>query len=300
MIDKQYIYDNVLPYIKQNGRKIEYYLILNLFKNKEEEILDELSKFQNPDGGFGYGLESDILTPSSNVACTDVAISYLDEIKDEKLKLNMIKDIIEYYEKSYNNEIQGWYLVNSDVDDYPHAIWWDYDKRDTFGYGNPNPEIVGFLYQYKEYLNHLDINFLVSKIINYINNDFVPNGTDHCLYSVLEFYRRVDISIKRQIENKILQKIHRLISINKEEWESYVCEPYKIFKTKNSLGIKLYKTLLLENIDYHINILKENDYIPINWSWYQYDSIFEEQGKKYGISKITYYFLKQLVDLDLL
>ena len=45
------------------------------------EVLGELSKFQNDDGGFGHAMELDIRMPNSSPLCSSVAFQVLRELE---------------------------------------------------------------------------------------------------------------------------------------------------------------------------------------------------------------------------
>ena len=46
-----------------------------------DEVLGELSKFQNDDGSFGHAMEPDILMPNSSLLCSSVAFRVLRELE---------------------------------------------------------------------------------------------------------------------------------------------------------------------------------------------------------------------------
>src|SRR3989344_3461098 len=71
-------------YIKKNCRPLEKARFGYLFEgnNIPGAIVEELKKFQNPDGGFGHSLESDFLLPDSSPMATTIAFQFLEEISD--------------------------------------------------------------------------------------------------------------------------------------------------------------------------------------------------------------------------
>lgn len=84
-------------YIKKNCRPLEKARFDYLFANgKSETIIKELRIFQNSDGGFGRGLESDFLLPDSSPMATTIAFQFLDEITDPGEEV--IKKAIKYLE----------------------------------------------------------------------------------------------------------------------------------------------------------------------------------------------------------
>ncbi|MEQ6377746.1 hypothetical protein RZN22_17495 [Bacillaceae bacterium S4-13-58] len=59
--------ESSIHWIIQNGRELEQALVKYSFMNgQENEVINALAKFQNEDGGFGHGLESDIQMPASS------------------------------------------------------------------------------------------------------------------------------------------------------------------------------------------------------------------------------------------
>ena len=116
--------------MKEKSRHIDELLILSLFKNQDEEIINELKKYQNADGGFGHCLEPDVRMPDSSVLATTRAVIVLHEVKEKRVKIKMIEDIVHYFESQYDNDRKGFYMVSKEVNNYPRAVWWNYEDID--------------------------------------------------------------------------------------------------------------------------------------------------------------------------
>lgn len=91
-----------------------------------DDVLRALSAYQNEDGGFGNGLELDILCPDSSGICMEMALGYL-------LELGVTEGPI------FDAAI-GWILASATADGdvahpadkvmaFPHGPWWESDKR---------------------------------------------------------------------------------------------------------------------------------------------------------------------------
>jgi hypothetical protein len=292
MINKEFIYDKVLPYIKNECRYLDYLLIQNLFENKEKDIVEELKKYQNEDKGFGNALEPDVRMPHSSVVATDIAISILSELKDKTLKEDMIKDIVEYYENVYNPEKDRFLMVSKEVDDYPRAIWWNYkDLEKNFPFGNPDPEVIGFLYENRKYVKKLDLNHLINKVVNFIKSDAFMDSGMHALMSVLSFHGKVDKDVQNLIHDRIHLLVDKEINAGLGKWGEYSLEPYKIYVidrhfTENHL------TSLNENLDYNLQKVKELSIMP-NWNWHQFEEEFEK-AKFDWVGYLYYQVIKAL------
>lgn len=274
MIDNKFIRSDILPKIKSKGRMLDYFLVKGLLQNTDKDIIIELLKFQNDDYGFGHGLEPDLRMPNSSVACTNHAVHILDQVKDKTLTEEIRKQIVEYYESVYLEDLERWRMTSELVNNFPRAIWWNYETVDGFTYGNPNPEIIGFLYQNKKYLSKIDINKQINNVLKYIDNDFEKEASMHSIMSMLYFYKKVDKDVQNLIKSKLQKVVVNELNKSYGKWNDYGLEPYKIvIIDKNFLNTRLAE--LDENL---LNIkekIKTGLIVP-NWTWYQFDEVFAE------------------------
>ena len=275
MISKEYIYDKVLPLIKDKGRMLDYYLIQSLFENKDKEIINELMKYQNKDCGFGHGLEPDVQMPNSSILATEQAVKALRFVKDNKIKEQMIQDIVSYFEKSYDSEKGRFLMVTKEVSNYPHAVWWNFiDLEKNFPFGNPDPGVIGFLYENREHLKTLNYSKLINQVVDYVLSDkFLESGM-HTLISVMSFYKSVDEDVRNLIHDRIHLLVKKEIDKGLEKWDEYSLEPYKIY----IIGPHFLNTHLEDlgkNLTQIISKIK-NLSVEVNWEWYQYNAEFEK------------------------
>lgn len=115
-------FDKARFFILQQGDLFTRQRFLYHFEGCEKQrVLDILSCFQNEDGGFGNGLEMDILCPDSSGICTELAIGYL-------LELDAINSSIFDYTLSWilKNRTRTGDLPHpvEAVIQYPHGDWW--------------------------------------------------------------------------------------------------------------------------------------------------------------------------------
>jgi hypothetical protein len=289
MLNKDRI-NKLLDEIKEKGRLIDYYALENLFEYKQTDLLEELKKYQNPDGGFGHGLEPDTMLPSSSVVCTDEAIHYLNELEDTKSKERIISDIVSYYESTYNQKKEAWELVPKDVDNYPHAVWWDYSGVDEFTYGNPNPQIIGFLYSNRDLLKSIDIEYQVNKVVNYIKTDFLKESKKHNLLSCLIFYTYMPQNIQEEIYDILQEAVDNELYL--DNWENYSLQPYEILLI-DPLFLEKHQDLLKKNIEYCFDKLSHGLIQP-NWQWYQYEEDFNNI-KNHWAGRLTFHVIKAIL-----
>jgi hypothetical protein len=117
-------------FIFKNGRLLERKLWEYFFENgSKQAVLKSLLAYQNPDGGFGNGIEPDLLCPDSTAIGAEYAMHVLD--------------LLDCYEPAVVDRLVDWIAVNVDetgaiahpprnLSHYPHQPWWE----------RPDPERV--------------------------------------------------------------------------------------------------------------------------------------------------------------
>lgn len=290
MISNDQINTNIIS--KSNKlRPLDVQLLKSFLTPNNQEIINELYTFQNEDHGFGNGLEPDIQLPQSNIASTCVAINILEDIKDNTVKEKINRDIVTYLENEYDLEKESFHMVPKEVMNYPHAVWWNIDTLDSFTWGNPNPEIIGFLYQNREYLKKLDINHLINKTIMYVKETLKSEVSMHNILSVLRFYNRCDNDVKNLLKDDLNKIVLDVVERDTNKWSDYVLEPYQVAIIDKSF-LSTIQDVLDENLDIiYQQILRD---LPMpKWQWYQYEDVFDLiKGDWIGL--LTYNQIKAL------
>ena len=69
-------------FVESEGRALDAALLrYDLGTGAAEAVLTALSAYQNPDGGFGHGLEPDMASPASSALATSVGLRLLRRIE---------------------------------------------------------------------------------------------------------------------------------------------------------------------------------------------------------------------------
>ncbi len=137
-------------FILQNARPLELAIYKYFFENASSQaVVDELSKFQNPDGGFGNALEPDFFNPNSSPIATNDAIITLFRVNALNRDSDIVKGIARYLESldSFDEDKKRWLFAIDSNKDYPHAIWWE-KKGDGISGFNPSISLAAFLICY--------------------------------------------------------------------------------------------------------------------------------------------------------
>lgn len=275
MINKEFVDTKIIPIIEEKGKPIDVLLIQNIFENNEKDLIAELRTYQNEDNGLGHALEPDIRMPYSSVAATNHGLVILEQIKNKKLKEEFCSELVTYYESVYNVELERFLMVDEKVEEFPHAVWWTYkDIEKNFVFGNPDPEVIGFLYQYRKYVKKLDVNGLINKVIDFVNSKEFEKAEMHILLSISRFYKRVDGDIKNLIKDRLIRQISIQIQKEIDNWDGYSFEPYKVYVIAYDLlgGSQIE---LNNNLQHILNKVENLD-VEVTWKWYLYEDEFEK------------------------
>ncbi len=139
-----------IQYILENARPLELTIYKYFFENKSNQaVADELSKFQNADGGFGNALEPDFFNPNSSPIATNDAIITLSRVNAIDRDSNIVKGIVRYLEShdSFDEDKKRWLFAIDSNKDYPHAIWGE-KKGDGISKFNPSISLAAFMVCY--------------------------------------------------------------------------------------------------------------------------------------------------------
>lgn len=115
-----------------------------------QAVIEALAPFQNPDGGFGHGLEPDLSTPASSAIATSVGLRHLRRA-GAGADHPMVAGAARWLADAIQDGV--WPIIDAHVDDAPHAPWWAYDdgladRWQGFRF-NPTAEILAHLYHFR-------------------------------------------------------------------------------------------------------------------------------------------------------
>ena len=269
-LDKKYL-AMIEEYLKENCRLLEKKLFEYRFRDAEEkEVVNALKLYQNQDGGFGQGLESDIRMPDSSPLTTSIGVRILKDFDSSKKSEMMMRKAIRYFEKTYDQDRQGWYALSEVVNEYPHTPWWHYDQDKEMTvidehWGNPSAEIIAYLYKYSSYVNKLDVEDLVDNAIDYLNEkqNFESENEVFCY---IKLYRELPKNKKEEIKEKLSEAISQVVEYDEDKWREYVPLPLHFVTDPTKECFDIDKEKLKKNLNLYIDLIKENTVINPPWS----------------------------------
>lgn len=245
-------YERAKGWIESNARPLEKARMHYYFDGgSESEILKELLKFQNTDGGFGHALEPDLRTPDSSILATSLAFQIQNVASANKYLLN-----------NYDKKNKTWRIIPLSAEDSPHAPWWDQaDQKEKFlGFHlNPTAEILGYLPEFNSNLGEKILGVL--KKLNEIEmHDFL------CSKRLVE-----SKNIPEEFRQNLIIELGRLLDTclvtDPSKWNGYGLRPLQIVDSPNSFYYKRLQNLVEVNLDYEIDAQDRSGAWLPTWSW---------------------------------
>lgn len=289
--------NGLIEQLKRDARPLEKAQIDYLFFGaSKQKVIDELSLFQNEDGGFGHGLEPDCWNPDSSPIQSWTAMNVIKMI-ELKSNHSIVINLLKYLETSFDIKTQSWPRLIKTNDLYPHAPWWSYkEEKPDF---NPSASIAGFVlryakkgtkvYQYAEQV--------VLRALTYIDGQHQDTEV-HELRCIMDMANDLILAnrgelLTSNLKNKLLTLVDLSIEKDEKNWfTSYVAKPSSLIKNHPSLGSNLYQPLMIKEFNLAMQSRNASGVWPITWNWGSYPDAAKEASKMWiGIIGCEYLYL---------
>ena len=285
-------------FIMEQGRAVDQRRFEFHFENgSADAVLAALSPYQNDDGGFGHSLEPDIRTPASSAIVTTGGFQILREIRAPVNHI-LVRKGIQYFIDTYDEHQQVWSIVPPEVEDAPHAPWWNYEKSaECFGWFlvNPRAEIVGYLHEFSGGVPTKLLKTVTASVLKHL--DVLPDEME--MHDTLCFVRLAETEAlpnRDKIWAKLAQVAAHGVARNAEQLTNYVLKPLWFVPSPESPLAAGLKDEVKMNLDFEIGQQGEDGSWSPNFSWGdQYPKAWQTAKKEWQ-SKITVDTLKTLKD----
>ena len=267
-------FDNAAGFISENARPVDRAQFnFHFGDGSKDQVIDELAKYQNADGGFGHAIEPDIRMPSSSPFLGTLAFQVLRELEVPGDAL-IVKRGLGYFEQTFDRSIGGWDPNGPEVDKYPHAVWWNYspvaDRLDPLVQANPGAEIVGYLNLYRE---HVDETFLEEATAAVVGAfEALPVDMEfHALMCFIRMAEMADEEIRRNLLPKIRESALMAIGNGKIDWSSYGARALAFAPSSTGLLAAVLVDRVHQQIDFEIGDQSNDGSWQPTFSWGQYE-----------------------------
>ncbi|MCF7890079.1 hypothetical protein K9M78_02560 [Candidatus Bipolaricaulota bacterium] len=274
-------FDAASDFVLHSARALERNTYNYFFNgDKPAKSLKELKNYQNPDGGFGHGLEPDLRLPYSSPISTTVAFRHVERLGgNSEVAEDLIQSGISYLKNSFQREDGRWFAVPPEINDFPHAPWWHYDEssgktpEDEF-WGNPTAEILAYGLRFNGFSGDIDTSSLLKKAIRNINEK-EKFDSEHEIYCYLKLYETLPRAESKKIKDQLTNAVNRLVCTDPSEWSNYVPQPLEFVTGPESYRFGISDSILEENLDFLIESINEDGVIKPRWEWGQFESEWE-------------------------
>ena len=259
-------------FLRVQARPLEVARFEGIFnRSRDADVLDELRKFQNSDGGFGHALEADLRAPESSALCTSVAFQI---IRDHQIPREhvVVQRGIQYLMETLDQSEAHWRIIPKSAESSPHAPWWKQEGREDEYKGfslNPTAEILGYL------LDYGDATIRGERIISEITDRVVDSL--HSLKSVemhdlLCCLRLLDSehlpsSVRECLQSELGRLIPEAVTTATEQWREYGLRPLLVIRRPDSPFINGLEKAVSLNLDFELEEQDSNGSWSPTWSW---------------------------------
>lgn len=274
----QSAFEKAAEFIAANARPLERAQFEYHFGSGSlSNVLAELEKFQNDDGGFGHGVEPDLRMPFSSPFAGTIAFQLLRDLEvpgDEPI----VRDGIAYFERTYDRSIGGWESVDPRSDEYPHAVWWNYKpvegQLEPLMRANPGPEIIGYLHLYAD---QADAGFVAGVTAEILDTfDELPDDMEfHAMMCFMRFAEMASGPVAERLLPKLRRGVHMVTTGKPDDWRDYGGRPLWFAPRPDSLLSSELRDPIQAQLDYEIGTQTDDGSWQPNWSWGQYEDVWE-------------------------
>lgn len=274
---KMNTFEKARQFVYRNARPLDLARWQYHFEGgSSDAVLKALAFYQNEDGGFGHGIEPDFLNPNSSPIATWAAAEILREIDFKDKNHPIVKGILKYLGSGadFDREHNQWLNTIPSNNDFPHAIWWEYNGKDEFKY-NPTAALAGFIIRFEEwdleiYKKALEI---VKEAVQWFT-DSVPFTEQHvtgCFISLYEalLQRKIPAINMELFEEKLKEQVKYNICGDTDKWKTeYVAVPADFFLSPQSIFYNDNR----EPADYAVKFIGETQLqdgsYAVPWQWW--------------------------------
>ena len=267
----QAAFQRAKAFVSEQGRDLDRALLAYHFEDGTiDNVLAALADYQNDGGGFGHGLEPDLRTPASSVIATTVAFQNFRSL-GVPADHPMVRRGIAYLLETYDVFRQVWPIIPPEVEDAPHAPWWDYASSEA-GFGgflvNPRVEIVGYLHDYIEAVPAELLEAVTFAVFDHL--DALPDEVemhDIICYVSLAETESLPKSYRDRVWAKLSKAAAHGVAREPEQLTGYVLKPlYLVSSPDSPLAAGLADEVAM-NLDFEIDQQGEDGAWSPNFSW---------------------------------
>lgn len=267
----QAAFQRAKAFVLEQGRDLDRALLaFHLADGTADSVLAALAAYQNDDGGFGHGLEPDLRTPASSVIATTVAFQNFRSL-GVPAEHPQVQKGMAYLLDTFDASRLVWPIIPPEVEDAPHAPWWDYASSEA-GFGgflsNPRVEIVGYLHDYSALVPADLLESVTTAVFSHL--DSLPDEME--MHDLICFVSLAETpSLPKTDRDRIWAKLATAAEIGvarePEQLSGYVLKPLYVAPSPDSPLAGQFAEEVAVNLDFEIEQQGADGAWSPNFSW---------------------------------
>ncbi|MDX1414797.1 MAG: hypothetical protein R3293_11450 [Candidatus Promineifilaceae bacterium] len=255
-------------FINTSARPLEAALFAIAFREGTAGwVLKELAEFQNEDGGFGRGLEPDLQLPDSSVLATTVALQILRDLRVDSSS-DLVQGAMRYLLANYDAGAKSWPIIPANVDDAPHAPWWQYDPDLSRYLSNPRAEIASYLFDYADQIPDGFGQSILADVLSHLES----LGGQVEMHELLCYLRLLNteslpVDARAALIKELKPVVLSSVALDSAAWDQYKLKPLQVCPTPTAPFAPLLGQAIEDNLDYEIEKQLEDGAWAPAWSW---------------------------------
>jgi len=262
-------------FLMAQGRPLDRALFAWRFKGSAaSEVVAELARFQNEDGGFGHALEADVRTPASSALATGIGLLMLVEL-DCPADHPMVRGAVNYLLSTLNSETLVWRAVPPGANAYPHAPWWhDEDGSLARLFDGcqiiPRAHILGSLHHFPGLFPETLLSALTEETVKCIEQVEVlgAGGGSDLRYAVyLAEAEYLPHRHATRLRTRIEKSIPAVVVRDPAKWGAYGTTPLRLVTSPKAIGADLIQDELQAHLDFVVEYHSPEGTWEPDWTW---------------------------------
>jgi len=237
-------------------------------------VVDALAPFQNPDGGFGHGLEPDWPAAGSSALCTSIALQIAREV-GAKPDHPLVVDAVGYFLATRDAATACWSIIPAGAETCAHAPWWAADGLgERFGGFalNPTAEILGHLADLGGPEAARVVKEAVRGVTGRLRGAESVEMHDLLCCTRLAESRGLDYEVREAVVCEVRRLALATVSCDPSSWSGYVLRPLDVAHRADSPLAPGLSRFVPANLDWLVEQQQPDGSWRASWSWGHIDA----------------------------
>ncbi len=271
MLLERAAFQRALDYLRTQARPVERTLCAYFFADGPvADVFTTLAAHQNPDGGFGHGLEPDVRTPASSALATSIALHWLRAV-NAPATTPLVMRALAYLRATLDPASLTWPMLPPAAQAAPHAPWW-HDAEGSLPASfddflvNPRAELVAYLLHYAAAMPADWLATLTAATVTAVATRPLDMHALTCAATLLDA-PELSESERMHLITPVAEQARAITGASATDWQTYGPQPLSYATTPASHLAPALADRLPANLDFLIAQQTPAGTWQPNWSW---------------------------------